>query len=125
MSLFSLYVGVSCLLITLLALNVSRVRIVEKVRHGDGGNKKLRKAVGAHANALEHMIPFALMVFVLQEQGVSHAVLKVLVSGFLVLRLFHAFGMIFSYYRVWLIAAGLSFFMSLYAGILIVTTYYQ
>ena len=119
MNLFYLYVGVSGLLITILAFNVSRVRISERIRNGDGGNKRLKIASGAYSNALEHSVPFALMIFVLQAQGANNLTLSVMVVGFLVFRLLHAFGMLYSIFRVWQIAATLSYLWSFAAAIMI------
>jgi len=119
MNLFYLFVGLSGILITLLAFNVSRVRIKGKVRHGDGDNEILKIAIGAHSNSLEHIIPFALMIFVLQEQSTNYLVMQIMVFSFLIIRFLHAVGMIFSVMRIWRITAVLSILLSSVASILI------
>ncbi len=119
MNLFYLFVGLSGILITLLAFNVSRVRINEKIRNGDGDNEILKIAIGAHSNALEHIIPFALMVFVLQEQGTNYIVMQMMVFSFLIIRFSHAIGMIFTVMKIWRMTAVLSILLSSVASILI------
>ena len=48
MKIFLVYAGLSVLLITLLAMNVSRLRMREKVANGDGGNKLVLPGFHAH-----------------------------------------------------------------------------
>lgn len=58
-----IFAAVLLLLVTLLAMNVSMLRMRHKVSLGDGGNKALTRAIRAHANALEHSLPFIFLLF--------------------------------------------------------------
>lgn len=109
MTYFYLYVGVGILLITALAINVSRVRIIEQIGNGDGNNRTLRKAIRAHMNSLEHILPFALIVFALAHMGLSPTLLAILVYGFLAIRLGHSYAMLKSQFKIRQITAGLTY----------------
>ena len=89
MTVFYLFVAIGFLLTTLLALNVSRVRIKQKITHGDKGNKLLRNAMIAHSNALEQIVPFSIILFVLVKQNTSEMMIQVLSLGFIVVRILH------------------------------------
>ena len=66
---FKFYVFANVLIITLLALNVSRLRMFERVANGDGGKVSLKKAIRAHANGVEHVMPYGLVMYALQESS--------------------------------------------------------
>ena len=89
---FQIFVFFNMLLITLLAINVSRIRIRNKVPNGDGGLLPLKKAIRCHMNNIEHALPFGFIVFALVDLT-STAVLATLVIGFTISRVIHAFGM--------------------------------
>lgn len=113
MNLFNLFIGLSVLLIVVLAMNVSRLRMREKVANGDGGNKLLAKAIRAHMNAVEHVLPFALLLYVLQWQAVSQSLFAVLAFGFLAIRLVHAGSMLGSKFRLRQVSAGATYLFEL------------
>lgn len=46
----------------LLAMNVSRGRIVLRIPHGEGPNHELSRAIRAHANSVEHLVPIGLLM---------------------------------------------------------------
>lgn len=76
-----------------LSSRVGRVRMAEKVLHGDGGNALVMKRMRAHANFTEYA-PFVLILFVLVELAFGPqmwlwGVIVVYTLG----RIAHAFGM--------------------------------
>ncbi len=116
METFYLLVSFGCLLIVLLAMNVSRLRYKERIAHGDRDNKILRNAIQAHANAIEQILPFCLIIFVLAAQHTSTGLVQFLVFSFLVLRLAHAIGMTMFIFRAWQIASAFSYFLTILAS---------
>ena len=56
MAIVAAYAALLVLLVTVLALNVSRSRIESRVS-GDGGSMPLQAAIRAHMNALEQILP--------------------------------------------------------------------
>ena len=95
MNYMNLYIGCSVLLITILACSISKIRVFDKIGTGDGDNKSLRRLIRAHMNAIEHCLPFGFLVFALSGGMVSQQALAILVIGFLVFRVVHAFSMVF------------------------------
>ena len=59
--------------VTLLALNISRLRMRDRVGVGDGGNLNIKKALRAHINALEHTVPFVLINLALVHLDASES----------------------------------------------------
>lgn len=45
-----------------LALNVSRGRIVHRIPHGEGPKGELSRAIRAHANSVEHLVPIGFLL---------------------------------------------------------------
>lgn len=86
-------VALNALLVLLLALHVSRLRIVKKIPYGDGGDIDMNQAIRAHANAVEHVTIFALGVLALSLMNVQSQWLGGLVVAFTLARLCHAYGM--------------------------------
>lgn len=119
MNLFGIYLGTSILLIVILAMNISRLRMTEKVANGDGGNKKIIKAVRAHMNSLEHILPFTLLLYFLYEQSLSSLVFSVLGFGFLTVRFFHSYSMLGSKFRLRQITAGLTYLFEITGCVLV------
>ena len=121
---FNLFVGFGCLLIVILALNISRLRYKERIAHGYGDSKILRNAIVAHSNALEHLIPFAFILFVLIEQNTSSALVQGLAIGFLILRVIHALGVTQFVFRAWQISSALSYALTLFSSCLILYNWF-
>lgn len=88
------FTAANTLLLTLLALNVSRLRIRERVSHGDGGHLSLKKAIRAHGNGVEHLVVVALQVLTLELLGAPYLVLAALVTLFTASRILHAASML-------------------------------
>ncbi len=120
MNYFHLYGALAVLLITALALNVSFTRIKEKIGNGDGNNKKLRKAIRAHINTLEHVIPFALLLLVLSQLHLSAPNMAFYALGFLAVRFTHSYGILFSQFKMRQVAAGLCYLFEVAACLTIV-----
>lgn len=116
---FYLLVGFGSLLIVILAINVSRLRYKERIAHGDRDNKKLRNAIIAHSNAIEHIIPFSLIIFVLASQNTASTLVQFLVFSFIVVRLIHAVGINMFVYRAWQISSGFSYLLTIFSSCLI------
>ena len=116
---FNLFVGSACLLIVILALNVSRLRYKERIAHGHGDSKELRNAIVAHSNAHEHLIPFALILYVLAAQNTSQGLVQSLAIGFLVVRVIHAVGITQFVFRAWQVSSGLSYALTIFSSCLI------
>ena len=116
---FYLLVGFGCLLIIILAINVSRLRYKERIAHGSRDNKKLRNAIIAHSNALEQTIPFCLIIFVLISQDTASTTIQFLVISFIIMRLIHAVGITMFIYRAWQISSGFSYLLTIFSSCLI------
>jgi uncharacterized membrane protein YecN with MAPEG domain len=119
MSSFYLLVGLGCLLIIVLAMNVSRLRYKERIAHGDRGNKTLRNAMLAHSNAIEHIIPFCLIIYVLIAQNTNLIIVQFLVISFLIVRLIHAVGISMFVFRAWQVASAFSYLIAIFSCSLI------
>ena len=119
MEYFYLLVGFGSLLIVMLAVNVSRLRYKERITHGDRNNKPLRMAIIAHSNAIEHIIPFSLIIFVLISQNTTSTVIQFLVISFVVMRLIHAVGINMFVFRAWQISSGISYLLTIFSSCLI------
>lgn len=117
--LFNLYIGLSVLLIVMLAMNISRLRMKHKVANGDGDNKVIVKAIRAHMNSLEHILPFSLLLYALQSQSISEILFAVLAFGFLGIRLFHSYSMLSSKFKLRQITAASTYFFELSACVLV------
>ncbi len=120
MNLFGIYHGLSVLLIVVLALNISRLSIAEKVANGDGGNKKIIKAVRAHMNSLEHILPFTLLLYFLYAQSISVLMITALSFGFLAIRILHSYSMLSSKFKLRQITAALTYFFEFIGCVLVV-----
>ena len=115
MNYFHLYVGSGVLLITLLAANVSRLRIREQIGNGDGGNALLKAAIRAHMNSVEHVLPYGLLMLVLWQSQAAPSLLAVFCLGFLAVRLVHAYSMLGRKFRLRQWSAGATYVFELSA----------
>ena len=115
-----LFAALYVLFIAGLSANVSRLRIREKVSLGDGGNKIMQKAIRAHGNAVENLLPFALLLLAYEAQGGPPQWILGMGSLFLITRVFHAWGMLGSKkfrFRRW--GAGVTIFLHVSLALLI------
>tara|TARA_R110001592_G_scaffold103298_2_gene291154 strand:- start:20617 stop:20916 length:300 start_codon:yes stop_codon:yes gene_type:complete len=90
-----------------------------KVANGDGDNKVIVKAIRAHMNSLEHILPFSLLLYALQSQSISEILFAVLAFGFLGIRLFHSYSMLSSKFKLRQITAASTYFFELSACVLV------
>jgi uncharacterized membrane protein YecN with MAPEG domain len=63
-SVTALYAGLGALLLIALGARVSMLRRRFKVGLGDGGHVELQRAIRAHANAIEWLLPGLLLLLV-------------------------------------------------------------
>ncbi len=119
MNSFYLLVASGSLLIVILAMNVSRLRYKEHIAHGDRGNKKLRNAMVAHSNTIEHSLPYFLIIFVLVSQGTADTIINFLVISFIAARVVYAIGITMFVFRAWQLASGFSYLLTISASCLI------
>jgi len=117
---FTLFVAFHAVLLTVLALNVVRLRIREKVPHGDGSSIPLKKAIRAHANGVEQVVVFALVLLALTYQATSPELLMALAAAFSVARLAHALGMLQPNFNARRLGAALSFALQITGAVLLV-----
>ena len=115
----NLFIGLSVLLIVILAMNISRLRMKYKVANGDGNNKEITKAIRAHMNSLEHILPFSLLLYVLQSQSISQIIFAILAFGFLSIRLLHTYSMLSSKFKLRQITAASTYFIELCGCVLV------
>ncbi|MGQ2979317.1 MAG: MAPEG family protein [Polaromonas sp.] len=81
-------------LLTVLSLNVSRLRLKYKVSYGDEGRRDLIVAIRAHGNALEQCLLFAVLMLALEMSSTSEAArLAWLGPLFLIARVLHPLAM--------------------------------
>ncbi|WP_395055285.1 MAPEG family protein [Polaromonas sp.] len=82
------------MLLTVLSLNVSRLRLKYGVSYGDDGHRELTVAIRAHGNALEQSLLFAVLVLALHNQATGEAALLAWLGAVFVLaRVVHALAM--------------------------------
>lgn len=86
------FIGALFLLITCLALNVTRLRNIVHVSLGDGGNKRLGHAIRAHGNAVEHGLLLAVALVLAELTGLPAPWVVGLGWTILAARLAHAAG---------------------------------
>lgn len=119
MDIFNIYVLCSVLLLAILATNVSRVRMKEKVAHGDGGSKNLSNAIRSHGNALEFLLPFALLILALDMGSTDKGLVAFLAFNFIFIRIAHAWSMISRLFKLRQITAAATYlFMVVGCGVL-------
>jgi len=112
---FQMFVCLNAGLVTLLALNISRLRMREKVSNGDGDKLVLKKAIRAHGNGVEHVTIFGLCVLALEAGAASAPLLGTLVLGFTLSRVAHAAGMLVGHFNIRRVAAGVTYLFEIVA----------
>jgi uncharacterized membrane protein YecN with MAPEG domain len=89
----ALYAALLCLLLLALALPISRLRMSGRVGIGDGGNPQLARAIRAHANAVEWVLPVLLLMLVAELNRASPLLLHASGIALLIGRVLHAIGL--------------------------------
>jgi len=116
---FSLFIAINALLLAALAINISIIRIKNKISYGDGGNKQLLKAIRVHSNGVEQVPIYALLLLALSLNQTSPLILAGLVISFTLCRFSHAIGMIFRIHRARRLGAGGTYLLQLMTAVLI------
>ncbi|MFO7529955.1 MAG: MAPEG family protein [Marinobacter sp.] len=107
---FNLFVFMNTSLLILLALNISRLRMTEKIPNGDGGSVTMKKAIRAHGNGVEHAVVAGLIVLALEFGQTPSALLITVIIGFTASRVLHAAGMLGSNFNARRFGAGATYF---------------
>ncbi|HEX4857802.1 MAG TPA: MAPEG family protein [Usitatibacteraceae bacterium] len=89
----AVYASLCALLIVVLLLLVVRLRRQLKVGIGDGGHRDLARAIRVHANAVETVPLFLILLAIYEHNGGGAAWLNAFGSVFLIARIAHAAGM--------------------------------
>lgn len=88
-----LYAALCALIVLGLALRVIVLRWSTKTGLGDGGDRRLARAIRVHGNAIEY-VPLALVLMLVAELGgASGALLNACGVALVAARLAHAFGL--------------------------------
>jgi uncharacterized membrane protein YecN with MAPEG domain len=88
-----IYAGVSGLLLVVLYVRISQRRLATKIGVGSGGDAELEQRVRAHGNLVESA-PFALiLLYFIEQTGLSSMYVHALGATFVIARLAHALGM--------------------------------
>ena len=91
---FIIFIAANSTMLLLFSINVSRLRLKQKVAWGDSGDKALMKAIRVHANGTEQVPIYALIMLSLVFTGASNNILSALVIIFTLSRIIHAYGML-------------------------------
>lgn len=113
MNIAAIYTALLVLLITLLALNVSRNRITHRVSFGDGGALPLQAAIRAHMNAVEQTLPLLPLLWIVAWLQQPEWALHLTGISLLVSRVVHAIGMLQRNFLFRRLGAMVSFLMGL------------
>ncbi len=92
---FVIFVAANSTILLLLTVNVSRLRIKQKVAWGDGDNKELMKAIRVHSNGTEQVPIYGLIILALTFVNASNVLLSSLVLLFTASRIIHAYGILY------------------------------
>jgi uncharacterized membrane protein YecN with MAPEG domain len=87
------YAALLCLLLLALAVPISRLRITKRVGLGDGGHPELARAIRAHANAVEWIVPVLLLMLIAELNRAPAALLHACGIVLVVARVLHATGL--------------------------------
>jgi uncharacterized membrane protein YecN with MAPEG domain len=110
---FGIFVGLNALILLLLTANVSRLRLKYKVSLGNGKSKQLKLARKAHANAVEQIPIYGLLILALTYQHPTSTVIPLFVIAFTAARICHAYGMISQVFFMRRLGAALTYLLQL------------
>lgn len=88
----SLYASLSALLIVRLSISVIKLRRINRIRVGDGGNEELQLAIRTHANAVEYIPITLLLLLMLELNGAPKILIHILGATLITGRIIHAIG---------------------------------
>lgn len=112
---FIVFVALNSAILWLLTANVSRLRIKHKVTLGDGGNNALMSAIRVHANGVEQVPVYGLIILALTLADAPNILLAILVLLFTGSRVFHAYGMLFKKLLLRQIGAAITYGVQVFA----------
>jgi uncharacterized protein len=107
------FAGAVLLVITALAMNVTRLRLGARVSLGDGGNRRLGVAIRAHGNALEHGLLLTVALVLAEVAGLRAQAVVGCGWAILSARLAHAAGFLRFGFKVVQPAAALTYALEL------------
>jgi len=88
----SIYASLLTLLVVRLSISVIKLRRINRIRVGDGGNEELQLAIRTHANAVEY-IPIALLLLLMLElNGAPKILIHIFGATLIIGRIIHAMG---------------------------------
>ena len=116
---FLVCITCNALLLTALAANVSRLRLKHKISLGDGGNAELLSAIRAHANGIEQVPVFALLILGCIYANINHNLQMLLVVAFTLARISHAIGMVKKVYIARRMRAATTYFLQIAVPVLL------
>ena len=89
----ALYAGLAGILLIVLAALVSRMRRRHRIGLGDGDNRELQRAIRAHGNAVEWLVPAVLLLLVADLNRAAPLLLHLCGLAIIVGRVLHAIGL--------------------------------
>lgn len=89
----ALYAGLAGILLIVLAALVSRMRRRHRIGLGDGDNRELQRAIRAHGNAVEWLVPAVLLLLVADLNRAAPLLLHLCGIAIIVGRVLHAIGL--------------------------------
>jgi uncharacterized membrane protein YecN with MAPEG domain len=88
-----LYAGICGLLLVVLYIRIVQRRVAAKIAFGSAGDDELEKRVRAHGNLVESAPLALILLYLIEQTGLSSPYIHVLGTAFVVARLAHAQGM--------------------------------
>lgn len=120
MPISSAFTASLAILITVLAINVSRYRRVSRVSLGTGDDHKLNRLVRAHGNTVEHAVVMVPLILLYEYNGGNLDIAAALAAAFLLTRIVHAWAVSEkATTRRRLASAGISYLLELLAAVLV------
>ena len=113
---FAFFCAFNALLLVALSLNVSRLRLKHHVSLGDGGVEELQFAIRTHANGVEQVPIFGLLLLGLLLIQVAPSILAGFIIVFTLARISHALGMLGGISMARKVGAGFTFLCQLSAA---------
>jgi len=114
---FALYTALNAILLFVLAANVSRLRWKFKVSYGDGDNRELQRAIRTHANGVEFVVIFGLILLALSQLRLDSDWLMTYALVYTSARLVQSVGMLKRIVKARQLGAAISYLGLLVGGI--------
>ena len=108
---FAIFVALNTLLLLVLGLNISRLRMTQKIPYGDGDYRPMMQAIRAHGNGVEHTTIYGMAILAMTLMQVDSAWLATMVLTFTGARILHAYGMLYKVFTARRIGAGITFLL--------------